>query len=304
MKVGSSLLLCLLVSWALQVRASEVGETKLHDLLPNKKLTLDHDAAADQFTDQNSATPDIWTELRVLRDMVVKQNVELRTVKARLGASEKMGEDLRKENMEQSADLMDLRARLDASERRVEELKVQLENQAAELLSTQARVAVSENELQLLKTNTTEHQVDILIKDSAKVAFYAALTNSGKVGPHNTPKVLRFSKVFTNIGKAYSPTTGFFTAPVKGLYFFRFTVCSHRNEHIIMAVKLFHNGRSIMYNLQTWDNGYGHFEYMSNAVILELNVSDELHLVLPEGGQIYDNGNNHSTFSGFLLFGV
>uniref|UniRef100_A0A3B4UHJ9 Cerebellin 17 n=1 Tax=Seriola dumerili TaxID=41447 RepID=A0A3B4UHJ9_SERDU len=170
----------------------------------------------------------------------------------------------------------------------------------------QAENTVQDVELSSLmdRTNTTEHRVDILIKDSAKVAFYAALTNSGTVGPYNTPKVLRFSKVFTNIGKAYSPTTGFFTAPVKGLYFFRFTVCSHMNEHIVMAVKLLHNGRSIMYNLQTWDNGFGQFEYMSNAVILELNVGDELHLVLPEGGQTYDNGNNHSTFSGFLLFGV
>uniref|UniRef100_A0A4W6ED73 C1q domain-containing protein n=1 Tax=Lates calcarifer TaxID=8187 RepID=A0A4W6ED73_LATCA len=113
------------------------------------------------------------------------------------------------------------------------------------------------------KTNTTEHHVDTLTKQSAKVAFYAALTNSGDVGPYNTATVLRFSKVFTNIGK------------------------------------------SIIYNVQTWPyNSKSHFEYQSNAVILELNAGDELYLVLPEWNTMFDNLNNHSTFSGFLLLSI
>ncbi|XP_071333659.1 uncharacterized protein [Trachinotus anak] len=363
MRAGSSLLfllLCFSVSWALEVQASEGGETKLHDFLPNKKQTLDPDTTADQVTDQSNTTPDIWAELRMLRDMVVEQKVELKNMEARLretemeadeqkmdlvltktsleelkrdhtameerlSASEKQGEDLRKENMEQAVELTDLRVRLDASERRVGELKVDLLNQADELLSTQARVAVSENELQLLqrrmddeeaqntlqdvelaslmdRANITEHRVSILIKEGAKVAFYAALTNSGDVGPYNTPIVLKFSKVFTNVGEAYSPTTGFFTAPVRGLYFFRFTVCGPNIGNFLAGVQLFFNRKSIMYNLQTADNDFTHFEYLSNGVLLELNVGDELHLVLPQGGQIFDNINSHSTFSGFLLF--
>ena len=40
------------------------------------------------------------------------------------------------------------------------------------------------------------------------MAFYAALTNVGPVGPFNTHVVLKFSKVFTNVGKAYNPSTG------------------------------------------------------------------------------------------------
>ncbi|GAA6229248.1 golgin subfamily A member 3-like [Lates japonicus] len=288
-------LICLMASWALDVQ-----DTKL------------------QFTDQTSSDPDIWAELRMLRD-VVEQKAELLLSKTSL-------EELRRENTEQSAELTDLRARLGSSERRVEELKVELENQAAELSSTQARVADGENGLLLLqdrmddvqaqntvqdterssvkdRTNTSEHRVDILIKQSAKVVFYAALTNSGDVGPYNTATVLRFSKVFTNIGKAYSPTTGFFTAPVKGVYFFRFTVCGHREEGI--GVQLFHNKKSIIYNVQSWPyNSESHFEYQSNAVILELNAGDELYLVLPEWDTMFDNLNNHSTFSGFLLFSM
>lgn len=69
-----------------------------------------------------------------------------------------------------------------------------------------------------------------------------------------------------------------------------------------MGVQLFYNGKSILFNLQRRYNK--HFEYLSNAVILELNVGDELHLILPEDNAIFDNVNNHSTFSGFLLFNM
>ncbi|XP_028461807.1 tropomyosin alpha-1 chain-like [Perca flavescens] len=343
---------------------SEAGETKLHDFLPDKKQPLDPDTTADEAHDQTNTGPDIWMEVRMLRDMVVEQKVELRNMEARLRetemqaddqkldllltktsleelkrdhttteerlrASQKQVEELKKVNMEQSEELSDLRARLDASDKRVEEIKKvnvelrgDLENQAAQLLSIEARVTVGDRELQLLtrrmddlqaqntaqevelasvmdRMNTTESSVDSLIKENAKVAFYTALTDSGGVGPYNTPTVLKFSKVFTNVGGAYSPTTGFFTAPQKGVYYFRFTICGHTAKGL-MGVQLYHNGRSIIHNLEHKDNL--HFEYLSNAVTLELNVGDELHLVLPEESAIFDNANNHSTFSGFLLF--
>ncbi|XP_019947112.2 uncharacterized protein [Paralichthys olivaceus] len=339
MRAASLLLiasLCLLASWAFEVRASEGGD---------------------------QAKSDIWTEVRMLRQMVVQQQVELRNMEARLkeaeiqageqeldllqtkthleelrrdhvdaekrlSASEIQGQELRQENTEQAAELTDLSVRLEVSERQVEKLKVELENNAVELLSTQARVTVNRNDVQLLqrrlddaqtqntaqdgklsslldRTNTTEQQVDLLIKDNAKVAFYAALTDSEDVGPHSSPTVLKFSKVFTNVGKAYSATTGLFTAPVKGVYVFRFTICGYMKEGVTMGVRLFHNEKSIVYNLQTWSHeryGLDHFEYLSNAVVLELNVGDEIHLVLPENETIFDNYNSHSTLSGFLLF--
>lgn len=329
---------CLLVLWALDVRANEGGETKHHNFLPHKNQPLDPNTTADQPNDQSSTNSDIWTELRMLRDMVVKQMVELRNVEVRLRETEMQADEqkldliLTKTSLEElKRDHTAMEERLKASEKQVEELKkvnvelrVDLENQAGELLSIEARVTVSDSKLRLLarnmddlqaqntaqevevtslmdRMNATECRVDSLVKESAKVAFYAALTNSGGVGPYNTPTVLKFRKVFTNVGNTYSPTTGFFTAPVKGVYYFRFTICGETNKGT-MGVQLFHNGKSIMFNLQTRYNWY--FEYLSNAVILELNVGDEVNLILPENNSIYDNLNNHSTFSGFLLFSV
>lgn len=362
MRAESSLLLCFLVLHALAVQASEGGENKLHDLLPNKNLPLQPDNEADQFTDLTDTKPDMWTEFRLLRNMVAEQNVELQNMKAklretetqvdeqkldllttkttlnelrtaytamkvRLRTSEKQGDDLKKAHTAQSMELTNHREMLNASEMRVEEIMVSLQDHTDELKSTRARVEKSENELQLLKprmddiqaqnaaqaadlsflmerAKATEHQLDIQSTANpspTQVAFYAALTNSGAVGPYNTPQLLKFTKVFTNVGQAYNASTGFFTAPVKGLYSLRFTVCSGLRDESVMGVMLFHNGRPIMYNLQTVNPGGGQFEYLSNAVVLELNVGDELYLVLPEGMQVFDNPNNHSTFTAFLL---
>ncbi|XP_031177956.1 uncharacterized protein LOC116066189 [Sander lucioperca] len=315
------LLPCLLISCVLSLQASEAEETKLHDFLPDKKQPLDPDTTADEPHDQTSTGPDIWTEVRMLRDMVVEQKVELRNMEARLREKEMQADDQKLDLLLTKTSLEELKRdhttteeRLGASEKQVEEIKkvnvelrVDLENHAAQLLSIEARVTVGDSELQLLTRrmddlqaqnaaqevklasvidgmNTTESRVDSHIKENAKVAFYAALSDSQGAGPYNTPTVLKFIEVFTNIGGAYSPTTGFFTAPQKGVYYFRFTICGHTAKGL-MGVQLFHNGRSIMF-----------------AVALELNVGDELHLVLPEEYAIFDNETNHSTFREFLLF--
>lgn len=46
--------------------------------------------------------------------------------------------------------------------------------------------------------------------DKPKVAFSASLFGHGgqTVGGHSSEEILKFQKVFTNIGDAYSPTTG------------------------------------------------------------------------------------------------
>ncbi|XP_029924951.1 complement C1q-like protein 2 [Myripristis murdjan] len=131
-----------------------------------------------------------------------------------------------------------------------------------------------------------------------KVAFYAALSNSNFTGPFHTDVTLKYSKVFTNIGNAYNPSTGFFTAPVKGLYYILFTVCGNDAESYSLYV--FENNQRIMCNVEHKEK-HG-LRYFTNAVALQLVAGDEIHVRLPSGHGIFDNGNNHSTFNGFLLF--
>ncbi|XP_030293635.1 complement C1q-like protein 2 isoform X1 [Sparus aurata] len=172
----------------------------------------------------------------------------------------------------------------------VVELNVHMELLQRENSDLQTRLSSSESRTDQLERENAE---------KPKVAFYTALTNAGHLGPYNTDITLKYSKVFTNIGNAYNPSTGFFTAPVKGVYYLQFTVFGFKAGYI--AVHVYKNNQRIMYNVEKNNEDWVH-QYFTNSLVLELTAGDEIHLVLPTSCSIYDNSNNYSTFSGSLLF--
>ena len=106
-------------------------------------------------------------------------------------------------------------------------------------------------------------------------------------------------RIITHVGQAYSNITGFFTAPVKGVYYFRFTVMDELHKTWI-TIKMFKNGKQVMW-LGEYDND-GQRSYLSSGVTLQLEVGDKVNMQLPKSHKLYDDSNDHSTFSGFLLF--
>uniref|UniRef100_A0A671X2Q0 C1q domain-containing protein n=1 Tax=Sparus aurata TaxID=8175 RepID=A0A671X2Q0_SPAAU len=211
------------------------------------------------------------------------QATELTSLGTRLTATESKTSDLEKENA-------DLQTRLSSSESRIDQLERENAVQATELVSLESRLTSSESKTSDLEKENAE---------KPKVAFYTALTDAGTLGPYNTDITLKYSKVFTNIGNAYNPSTGFFTAPVKGVYYLQFTVFGCSAGHI--GVRVYKNNQRIMHNWEHNNNDYFP-EYFTNSLVLELTAGDEIHLVLPSGHSIYDNSDNYSTFSGSLLF--
>ncbi|XP_029979797.1 complement C1q-like protein 2 [Sphaeramia orbicularis] len=198
---------------------------------------------------QKNISPDIWTELKELRDMVIKQEVDLSYSKTKI------------ENLERETTVLE--ARLTSSETEVEELK-------------------REN------------------AECPKVAFSFALTDAGDIGPFNTDITLKFTKVFTNFGQAYNPNTGIFTAPVRGVCYFRF---SAMNNGLSMwdGATLYLNGQRV-----SWDSEGSRTQYVrvTNVLVLLLEKGDAVYLVLPIKHAVWGDTNNHTTFSGFLLFPV
>ncbi|XP_048035802.1 complement C1q-like protein 4 [Megalobrama amblycephala] len=152
----------------------------------------------------------------------------------------------------------------------------------------------------ILKANLTLSQVELRKENrDREIAFSAALMESGDgyIGPFTTEITLTYRKVFTNIGNAYNPITGVFTAPLKGAYMFRVSVYGHGG--ITAGAFIVKNRERVViaYDVQAQDRLNS-----SNGVVLILEVGDVVHVRLESGRRIFDTQSNHNTFSGFLLF--
>ncbi|XP_039993386.1 heavy metal-binding protein HIP-like [Xiphias gladius] len=184
--------------------------------------------------------------------------------------------------MELHTEHSELKVRLRVGEKQLEDLKAQ-----NTVLSF--RVNVTDDRLQQI-INTTS--------DEPKVAFSAGLTDSGAVGPFDKETTLTFSKTISNIGRAYNQTTGVFTAPVRGVYFFSFTAADYLKGY--MGLYLYRNNQPLIFNLAL--NDHGGYASTSNSVALRLEEGDRVRLSLPASYRLYDDSRNFSVFSGFLLF--
>ncbi|ROL54456.1 Complement C1q-like protein 4 [Anabarilius grahami] len=170
------------------------------------------------------------------------------------------------------------------------EQRVKLDMAMKENARMNERMKIGETQLNAFKREHAEQP---------KVAFSADLGIRGNLGPQRTEITLTFNNVFTNIGNNYNPTTGLFTAPVKGVYYFRFTACGVQINQSLGA-SLYKNGQKIV-SVGQWHNHDQH-RFASNGAVLQLEVDDVVCMKLLPGYTIYDSPDNLSTFSGFLIY--
>lgn len=135
---------------------------------------------------------------------------------------------------------------------------------------------------------------------TSKMAFSAALGASAGPFQHDTP--LKYQKIFSNVGSGYNPATGIFTARVSGVYYFRYTMYNNNAGQPNSAVSLMMNSQQLV---STWDTvGNDNNDSATNAAVLQLNAGDSVYVKLWANREVYDDGSNYNTFSGFLLFTV
>uniref|UniRef100_A0A3B4D2N5 C1q domain-containing protein n=1 Tax=Pygocentrus nattereri TaxID=42514 RepID=A0A3B4D2N5_PYGNA len=133
-----------------------------------------------------------------------------------------------------------------------------------------------------------------------KVAFSASLLASGEgyTGPMKpVPTPLIYKKVFSNYGNGYNPDTGVFTAPIKGVYFFRFY--AHCQGGTTMAVSLYKNDerQCSVFSWKPAANGNA-----TNGTVLTLEKGDRIYTKLWDETWVFDDTAGYTSFSGFLLF--
>nr|XP_020442874.1 complement C1q-like protein 2 [Monopterus albus] len=140
-----------------------------------------------------------------------------------------------------------------------------------------------------------------LEKEVQQVAFSAALTNSDEtLGPSERDVTLIFKHVVTNIGNAYNPHTGFFTAPVRGAYHFEWHIGDIGGRSPATAAALVKNSERVFSAYANLTPS--HFETSSESATLQLEAGDVVSVNKWATSGIYDNVNHHVTFSGHLLF--
>uniref|UniRef100_A0A3Q3Q6U3 C1q domain-containing protein n=1 Tax=Monopterus albus TaxID=43700 RepID=A0A3Q3Q6U3_MONAL len=164
------------------------------------------------------------------------------------------------------------------------------------------KVQTTLEELKAERRGETASLLTLLAFMSIRVnfAFAASLGGNGLVKAGFESKNLIYTEVLTNVGGAYNAETGEFTAPVRGVYYIRFTANAPTN--FLMSAVLYKNN-AVQLIVHEQPSGEGS-DTASNGAALLLERGDKLKLMLWPNTQIWDNNNHHSTFSGFLVYRI
>nr|ACO09509.1 Complement C1q tumor necrosis factor-related protein 3 precursor [Osmerus mordax] len=267
MAVSTLVLLCSLAS-----AGAFAAQVTKADHLPNQTITQALSAEAGPGRSPGLSSSD----LQDLHDKMAALEARLKTA-----------EEGRK-NMETKITLLQ-------KDKEIIEMKLYfMTHKVDELKVLEPRVVALQKEIEDHSAKLEQLKSDY--EEKAKVAFSVGL-QGGTLGPYNTPTTLIYRHITTNIGNGYSPNTGIFKAPVKGVYYLTFS-CFKRNT-VRMNVFMIRNSVSIA-------QGYDHNsrdgdDMVSNSVVVVLEAGDDVFIRLEAPSQIVGY-ERLTTFSGFLMF--
>ncbi|KAG9282206.1 collagen alpha-2(VIII) chain-like [Astyanax mexicanus] len=168
---------------------------------------------------------------------------------------------------------------------------------AAELMKLKHLVHQQGHALAELRQNVT------MITGREKVAFSAALgLPAGLRGPFGSETTIVYKNVLTNVGNAYNPATGIFTALYRGVYYIRFTGGVYDNNRYNIGVNLYKNNHFLMHLGENSIDGIA--KHVSSGVTIQLEPGDQMYTRLPPYYVLWDDSFFRTSFSGFFLFHI
>jgi hypothetical protein len=137
----------------------------------------------------------------------------------------------------------------------------------------------------------------VFVTDAAhnQVAFHATDSGLNYLHPSSGTPII-FTGVHYNLGRSYSPTTGYFTAKFAGIYYFIVTTGGFNNNAEAYHFLVMDNN-ILLGKAYTYKSGRN-ADYVPFHAVVHLNPGQK---VWVQGdGSTYEGGN-HSMFTGFLL---
>ena len=127
------------------------------------------------------------------------------------------------------------------------------------------------------------------------IAWFAGKFRNGDVTGEVFPFV--FDKILINEGKGFNLMTNTFVVPLAGVYYIHLTTGTRRARSKLVLMR---NGLPAM-NVHVESNDLIYLT-SSRAIILQLELYDELRIRLPYGYSAFSNSNQYVTFSGFRIY--
>ncbi|CAC5384429.1 C1QL [Mytilus coruscus] len=128
-----------------------------------------------------------------------------------------------------------------------------------------------------------------------KVGFL--VSNSGSLQNVGNDAIVVYDTVTTNLGGGYDKSTGVFTAPVEGLYYFSWTVLAFAGKSFYTQLKL--NDIVVAKN-HAGATGIATHMPSSQSAVLQMKKNDKASIRVHSGG-LYMIGDKWSTFSGYKI---
>ena len=174
----------------------------------------------------------------------------------------------------------------------------QLEELVKSFKSMEMRFETLESENKALK-----ERMKTLENKDVSVYFSAYLDSGGYIGSDSEDFPITYNNVLLNHGNGFDAERGTFTAPLSGIYSFRFDgrQSYHGNTGEANRVRAYKN---YFYFLGMYDSGleYGQIQHLHFSFEEKLNIGDTIDLRLYPDDWLYADSNHRISFSGELLY--